>query len=293
MRNMVSIPVLDMTECIPDSDFIIKSTESIEVPHRFKQPHRISGYKIALLLEGEIICHTDFKKYTATAPALLFLSPDQVYQHVSYSYHKMIHVAFSKDFLLNETKGTLTCWECIFGQVVIPVKDEDSLNELKTYASLMQQEFVRLRHQKDLVIRNLLNAFIIAAARLGTCKTNAERLDSSQNKIVQQFKSLTDEHFLNRTQVTEYAEMMYITPGYLNDTIKTATGRTAKQIIDEKRIVEAKRLLFWGEHSVKEIANLLNFDDDSYFNRFFKKHTGRTPALFQRVVKDTITTAVS
>jgi len=283
---MVSIPVLDMTECIPDSDFIIKSTESIEVPHRFKQPHRISGYKIALLLEGEIICHTDFKKYTATAPALLFLSPDQVYQHVSYSYHKMIHVAFSKDFLLNETKGTLTCWECIFGQVVIPVKDEDSLNELKTYASLMQQEFVRLRHQKDLVIRNLLNAFIIAAARLGTCTSKVVHMDSTQNKIVQQFRSLTDEHYVQRKQVAEYADMMYITPGYLNDTIKAATGKTAKQIIDEKRIVEAKRLLFWGEQSAKEISNQLNFEDDAYFNRFFKKHTGQTPAQFQKNTRE-------
>ncbi len=76
--------------------------------------------------------------------------------------------------------------------------------------------------------------------------------------------------------------MLYVTPGHLNDLIKSVTGKTAKQIIDEKRVVEAKRLLFWGKHSVKEIAGHLNFEDDAYFNRFFKKHTGQTPALFQK-----------
>ena len=80
----------------------------------------------------------------------------------------------------------------------------------------------------------------------------------------------------------EYADMIYVTPGHLNDTIKSVTGRTAKQMIDEKRVTEAKRLLYWGELTVKQIASHMNFEDDAYFNRFFKKHTGQTPAFFQR-----------
>ena len=86
--------------------------------------------------------------------------------------------------------------------------------------------------------------------------------------------------------MAEYADMLYVTPGHLNDLIKSVTGKTAKQIIDEKRVVEAKRLLFWGQHSVKQIAGHLNFEDDSYFNRFFKKHTGETPALFQKNIRE-------
>jgi AraC-like DNA-binding protein len=150
----------------------------------------------------------------------------------------------------------------------------------------MEQEFLHRRPQRDLVVRNLLNAFIIAAARLGSGKTNIVHMDSTQNKIVKQFHALTDEHFLKRTQVAQYADMLYISPGHLNDVIKMATGRTAKQVIDEKRIMEAKRLLFWGNHSVKEIAGRLNFEDDAYFNRFFKKHTGQSPALFLKYSRE-------
>jgi len=282
MRATSSIPVLDWKECMPDSDFLIMTLDDENMPSRMKVPHRNGGYKVALLLEGKMSGNVDFKKYQVEAPAVLFSSPEQVDHLTGYKGVKMIHIAFSKDYLLNDVRTTLSCWECMFSQIVIPVINKKDFSELKTYANLIQQEFMELRHQKDLVIRNLLNAFLITAARLGTCKTKLAVMNSSQNKILQQFRALIDDNFLSKTQVAEYADMIYITPGHLNDTIKTVTGKTAKQVIDEKRITEAKRLLFWGELSVKQIASHLNFEDDAYFNRFFKKHTGQTPALFQR-----------
>ncbi len=282
MRPISSIPILDWKECMADSDFLIMTLDDENLPSRMKVPHRNNAYKVALLLEGKISGYVDFKKYDITAPAVLFSSPDQVDQVTSFENHKMIHIAFSSDYLLHDVKNTLGCWECMFSQVVIPVPTKNDFNELKTYASLMQHEFVKLRHQKDLVIRNLLNAFLITAARLGTCETRLTTMNSSQNKILQQFRNFIEDNFLSKTQVAEYADMIYITPGHLNDTIKTVTGKTAKQVIDEKRITEAKRLLFWGELSVKQIASHMNFEDDAYFNRFFKKHTGQTPMLFQR-----------
>jgi AraC-like DNA-binding protein len=288
MKNGSMIPVVDLLAFKPGADFIIKTVECIQLPVHMLMPHRHAGYAINLLLEGEVEYFADFKKHTVVAPALTFLSPDQVYQNVRGNMYKKVHISFNKDFLVNEVQGVLSCWEYMFSQEVIPVKDEATLEELQTYVRLMQQEYNSGRPQKNLVLRNLLNAFIICAARLMTCKckTNIVQMDSSQNKVVRQFKSLTDEHYVNRTRVAEYADMLYITPGHLNDLIKSVTGKTAKQIIDEKRVVEAKRLLFWGQHSVKQIAGHLNFEDDAYFNRFFKKHTGQTPALFQKNIRE-------
>jgi AraC-like DNA-binding protein len=284
MKNDSMIPVVDLLAYKSGSDFIIKTTECTQLPPHMMKPHRHAGYAINLILEGEIEYFADFKKHSVTGPALMFLSPDQVYQNVRGELYKKVHISFNKDFLINEVQGVISCWEYMFSQEVIAVKDEATLAELQTYIQLMQQEFNSTRPQKNLVLRNLLNAFIICSARLMTCncKTKIVQMDSSQNKIVRQFKTLTDEHYLHRTKVVEYADMLYVTPGHLNDLIKSVTGKTAKQIIDEKRVVEAKRLLYWGQHSVKQIAGHLNFEDDSYFNRFFKKHTGLTPALFQK-----------
>jgi len=288
MKNGSMIPVFDLLSYKPGADFIIKTVECVQMPAYMLMPHRHSGYAINLLLEGEIEYFADFKIYTVTAPALMFLSPDQVYQNVRGAMYKKVHISFNKDFLVNEVQGVISCWEYMFSREMIPLKDKVILEELLTYIKLMEQEYSNNRPQKNLVLRNLLNAFIICAVRLISCKckTNIAQMDSSQNKIVRQFKSLTDEHYHQRTRVAEYADMLYVTPGHLNDLIKSVTGKTAKQIIDEKRVVEAKRLLFWGQHSVKQIAGHLNFEDDSYFNRFFKKHTGETPALFQKNIRE-------
>jgi AraC-like DNA-binding protein len=284
-----------MAACIPGTNFIIKRTEGNSVPSYMAVPHRHTDYKISFLLEGEVTHYTDFEKYTIQAPALLMLAPDQVHQQTGNAYNKMVHVSFNKEFLLTETQGVLACWECMFNQVVLPVLNTQQTQELSVYLDLMFKEFQDNKPQKGLILKNLLNAFIICAGRLVTCenKNSAEEeqvavvtMDHSQNRIVRQFKSLIDENFVNATQVMQYADMLYVTPGHLNDMIKTVTGKTAKQIIDERRILEAKRLLFWGAHSVKEIAGHLNFEDDAYFNRFFKKHTGNTPALFQKRIRE-------
>jgi AraC-like DNA-binding protein len=287
-NNNTLIPVYDMAACIPGTNFIIKKTEGNSVPSYMAIPHRHTGYKISFLQEGEVTHYTDFEKYTIKAPALLMLAPDQVHQHTGSSFYKMVHISFNTEFLLTETQGVLACWECMFQQVVLPITEPAQVRELTVYTELMQQEFSDSRHQKELILKNLLNAFIICAGRLVECKNNKApvQMDYSQNRIVRQFKYLIDENYVNTTQVGRYADMLYVTPGHLNDLIKNVTGKTAKQIIDERRIMEAKRLLFWGEHSVKEIAARLNFEDDAYFNRFFKKHTGNTPALFQRQIRE-------
>lgn len=282
MISTATIPVIDWREYMPDADFIATTIDDENMPLRAKTTHRNNGYKVALLLEGTVSGRADFKDYTVTAPAVLFASPAQVNQCLDYENIKLIVFAFSKDYMQFDVRSTLSCWECLFTQTIIPVPTQKDLDELSMYANLIQQEFSELRHQKDLVIRNLMNAFLITAARLGTCETKLTVMNATQNKILQQFKVLVDDHYLDKTHVAEYADMIYITPGHLNDTIKTITGRTAKQVIDEKRVTEAKRLLFWNELSVKQIASHLNFEDDAYFNRFFKKHTGQTPAYFQR-----------
>jgi AraC-like DNA-binding protein len=197
----------------------------------------------------------------------------------------MICISFSREFLITEMQGWIACWECMFGHVVVDV-GKDDMRELTTYANLMLEEFYADKAKKEVIIRNLLNAFIVCCARIRSQSLVVMHMDAIQNKLVQQFKWQVDTHYKEKTQVAQYADMLYVTPGHLNDVIKATVGKTAKQVIDEKRIIEAKRLLFWGNQNMKEIAWQLNFEDDAYFNRYFKKHTGHTPSLFQRMIRE-------
>ncbi|GAA0551550.1 helix-turn-helix domain-containing protein [Chitinophaga japonensis] len=288
MKNNVLIPVVDLNKHLPGSNAIegFSIGRSAYWPS-VQQPHRHTGFTITLLLSGQVTQYIDFEKYTVTAPAVILLAPDQVHQHgEERAAHEAVFIHFDKDFLLAESQGMLNCWACVFYKRAIPVK-EAQMQELVNFAGLILKEYGNIRPLRESIVRNLLNALIMACARLPQHNVAYMQLvDTAQNRMVRQFNELSDQHFRDKTQVANYADMMHVTPGHLNDTIKATVGKTAKQVIDEKRIMEAKRLLFWGELSVKEIAWQLNFEDDAYFNRFFKKHTGQTPVMFQRSIRE-------
>lgn len=279
------IPVYNLRACTGGQDFSITRINPFEILGKMQVPHRQEGYNISILVKGRIIRYLDFERHVINAPALVCVGPNQINQYEHAEDADIIFISFSQDFLINEVRRWVACWECMFSQVILN-PDAELIEELLVYTDLMTKEFEQDKPRKENVIRNLLNAFIVKIARLKKNFVSVMHHDNAANKIVEQFKLLLDTHFQEKSQVAQYAEMLHVTPGHLNDVIKTTVGKTAKQIIDEKRVMEAKRLLFWGDHTLKEIAGLLHFEDDAYFNRFFKKHTGYTPVAFQRTIRE-------
>ena len=74
---------------------------------------------------------------------------------------------------------------------------------------------------------------------------------------------------------------MFISPNYLNDTMREVTGQSASEVIQDRIILEAKAQLVQTELTVNQIAYQLQFHDSSYFCRFFRKHTGVSPQVFR------------
>jgi len=78
--------------------------------------------------------------------------------------------------------------------------------------------------------------------------------------------------------------MLYVTPNHLNALSKDITHRSAGELIRDRVILEAKRLLINAKMSISEIAAELDFIDNSYFTKFFKKYEGVTPEVFRKQV---------
>ena len=85
--------------------------------------------------------------------------------------------------------------------------------------------------------------------------------------------------------MSEYAEMLSITPYQLNAITKTSLQKTASELINEHITLEAKRILISTGNQVNQVADMLGYDDPSYFIRFFKKQTGFTPETFRQNFK--------
>jgi len=99
--------------------------------------------------------------------------------------------------------------------------------------------------------------------------------------LLKRYLSKIEESFIQLHEVAAYADKLNISAGHLSEVVKEQSGKPAIAHIHERLILEAKRLLFHTEESVKEIAFQLGFEDASYFNRFFKRITSRTPVEYR------------
>jgi AraC family transcriptional activator of pobA len=106
--------------------------------------------------------------------------------------------------------------------------------------------------------------------------------DALSQQLLQRFNLLLEERFITLHKVNEYAELMNVSPNHLSETIKKVTGKTAGELIQDRLVLEAKRLLLHSAITAKEIAYYLNFNDPSYFSRFFKTNAGLAPEEFRR-----------
>jgi len=107
--------------------------------------------------------------------------------------------------------------------------------------------------------------------------TNFSRYDVVANE----FKLLLERDFTTIKRPAEFASLLHISTPYLNECVRNATGFSVSYHIRQRIILEAKRLLYHSDKSVKEIASELGYDDYAYFSRLFSKQTGMTALAFR------------
>ena len=99
-------------------------------------------------------------------------------------------------------------------------------------------------------------------------------------RILRQFEDLIEDNFRSEKLVKQYAFKLNITEKHLNRVTKSCIGKTSTQLISERIILEAKRMLFYSKLNVSQIGEALGYFDNFYFVRFFKKNVGITPLAF-------------
>jgi AraC family transcriptional regulator, transcriptional activator of pobA len=130
------------------------------------------------------------------------------------------------------------------------------------------------------MIRTLLMQLFITVSRN---KPQAIKLPENRQgqKMLRNFKKLVDEQFTLHMLPRDYARQLNVTPNYLNSLTNTQMGKSAGEVIRDRIILEAKRLLVNADLTIAEIASRLYFEDNSYFTKFFKKHVQLTPEQFR------------
>lgn len=130
----------------------------------------------------------------------------------------------------------------------------------------------------------LLTALLVQVARLSGPPTSEPALapaGTRKQRQIQQFKTLLDRDFRLHRPVQAYAEALGLTAGQLSRICREVLGMSALDVINARLVHEAQRELVYTVGSVKQLAGELGFEDDAYFSRFFKRHTGLSPRAFR------------
>ena len=111
--------------------------------------------------------------------------------------------------------------------------------------------------------------------------TTKEPVSGSKDKLFYEFRTLLTNHFRDDRSVQFYADKMMISTRHLNSVCQRASGQNAKEIIDNFTIIELQVNLMYTHKSFQELVNEFHFPDQSYLNRYFKRHTGYSLSEFR------------
>jgi AraC-like DNA-binding protein len=139
---------------------------------------------------------------------------------------------------------------------------------------------------KNNIVRSFLHIFLLKCKVAFLEKRISTGTIADVSYItVNQFKFLLEKSYKDLHFVKEYADLLSLTPIQLNKMVKIITGKNASELIINRIVLEAKRLLTFTELSNKEIAFRMNYEDPSYFSRIFRKKTGHTPSDFRKQLR--------
>ncbi len=249
-----------------------------ELPKLLGNPHKATFYQIVWLTGGEAVFRIDFRDISVKANEVLIISAGQVCQFDTKSDYSGRMILFTWSFF------TVTDLDSNFLHTA-EILNPGHLN--KTVAvcpqfmgnlfELLEEE---LKQPPDSfqagIAQNYLRIILLQSER----QLKAAH-PSVLNTVGRKFYNAVEQHFRDNRNTEYYVQLLGINEKVLSKEVKTLTGKTPKVYIDSRTILEAQRMLSYSDLSAKEIGFELGFDEPTNFAKYFRKHTGMTPAQFR------------
>lgn len=251
---------------------IVKLKEAVQ-----NEVHRHDFHELFFFDAGDGEHMIDLEHFAFKAPCCHIVAPGQVHRLARTGATTGTVVMFAGDLDLALAENAK---QRLFGPGAPAVL---SLNKtrLTTALKLIDQMEAELGNSQIISI-NFLGILLMKCAEWSAA------LETGKNNIstVERFRAAVEERFKSERKVANYASELGLSAGHLNELCKKSTGRTAGQLIADRTLLEAKRLLLHSELTVKQIAYSLNMEDPAYFSRKFKAGTGKSPQTFREGIRE-------
>ncbi len=247
-----------------------------------KMPHRHAFYSFILVTGGSGSHDIDFTTYTLQPNRLFLIAPGQVHAWNEVNRTRGFILFFTDHFVaLSKGRKLLANWPLFrAGQpCYVDLQSQEVEKWTEQFCAMENEINLPDEYTHDAIFYAIGHLLVRASRQYVTTKTSTY---SSHDDLLFRFQELIEKNFTTLKTPKEYAALLNLTPNYLNSMCKKRSGKSAGELIRQRILLEAKRWLAHTQLPVSQVAYQLNFDDNSYFGRFFKKYAGVTPDEFRR-----------
>ncbi|KZE80941.1 helix-turn-helix domain-containing protein [Myroides marinus] len=245
-------------------------------------------YSMVLITKGEVTEMIGPREYQFKEQTMYFISDNQLHQIKEWTEDlEGIMCLFDSDYFLLCLKHQIKLNSFPFFQMDQPpfVKLNEREVEMMRHLfwKLNQEQCQKETFNDDLLVRMFLNIILIEAERIYNKQSSSTPFVlTRKEQLVAKYQLLVTQKAIELKQVSQYADLLNVHPHYLNDVVKEVSNQPASYFIHKHLIEESKSRLIQTNATVSQIAIDLNFTEESYFGRFFKKKTGVTPLQYRK-----------
>ena len=247
-------------------------------------PHRHDHFALFFVTAGKGNHLIDFEDYELKAGRVFLIAPGQVHAWRSFKGVKGFVLLFTKEFFTltlqyKELRAYLF-FNNIYKHAYLDL-DKDASDHLRLLLTSIENEYLHHRTYSQNIIRSYINIILFELTGIYEHSIPITIGHNSMDEKLREFETLIEKNFKKYHLVADYASILHITANYLNAICTRRKGKPAGEVIRDRIILEAKRLLTHSDKTITQIAYDLGFEDNSYFGRFFRKYCDQTPAGFR------------
>lgn len=247
-------------------------------------PHKHDFFQIVFLFKGKGTHEIDFTNYSAKSGDVYIIKPGQVHKWILDKNTRGCIVEFYQESLsLDSVEQDIFRALCESADLLRAVSE---LKNLESLCDQMRNEFKDQKPGYQSVLKNLLNVMMVSLYRIeqDTAKVSDRKLAMAKrgNSFIWELESLIETHFTQHHNVEFYARSLKVSPKALTMRVLRLLEKSARDLIQERCLLEARRYLGYSNLSIAEISERLGFEDANYFSRLFRLKTGVTPGAFRQ-----------
>lgn len=266
--------------------FKVDEAGAAKISSKPDEPHQHDFEELIVGIEGELEHFIDFKNTLLEAPLVSFVTKGKVHRvipRLKEGKCNMWVLRFKSEFI---PEITFQLYSNYHNHAMLKMADGFAFRRLTIICDLIDSEMQQ--ETPDLsVVRHLLSAlFMMIESERKKIVPDESGINITQNTTLQNFMQILEENYKRPVGVEYYAEKLFMSARNLNLICKNILQQTASEIIETRKLTEAKNQLANTDRNISEIGFDLGYNEKGYFTKVFKKRTGQTPSEFREEMKN-------